>query len=118
MAVWLDGALHFCTGPDEQKAVNLRANRHVILTTGCNGWASGLDVVVEGEAVRVTDTDTLTRLAAAWREKWDGSWNFDVVDDGFGHEAGRAFVFAVAPAKVLAFGKGTYTHTTHRFAGT
>jgi len=55
VAVWLDDAIHFATGPGEQKAVNLRANRHVILTTGCNGWERGLDVVVEGEAVQVTD---------------------------------------------------------------
>jgi hypothetical protein len=24
-------------------------------------------------------------------------------------------VYSVAPAKVLAFGQGTFTHTTHRF---
>lgn len=115
VAVWLDGALHFSTGADEQKAVNLRTNQHVLLTTGCNDWQGGVDVVVEGDAERVTDADTLARLAAEWRKKWDGSWQFDVVDDGFGHEAGRALVFAVAPTKVLAFGKGTYTHTSHRF---
>jgi len=28
-AVWRDGALYFCTGPGEQKAVNLRANDQV-----------------------------------------------------------------------------------------
>ena len=54
VAVWLDGALHFCTGAEEQKAVNLGANPHVVLTTGCNGWEEGLDIVVEGAAVRVT----------------------------------------------------------------
>jgi len=36
VAVWLDGALHFSTGAGEQKAVNLRGNPHVVLTTGCN----------------------------------------------------------------------------------
>src|SRR5580692_12622368 len=55
VAVWADGALHFCTGADEQKAVNLRGNPHVILSTGSNAWDRGLDVVVEGDAVRVTD---------------------------------------------------------------
>jgi nitroimidazol reductase NimA-like FMN-containing flavoprotein (pyridoxamine 5'-phosphate oxidase superfamily) len=48
VAVWLDGAIHFCTGATEQKAVNLNRNPHVILTTGCNQWDRGLDVVVEG----------------------------------------------------------------------
>src|SRR5580704_15357644 len=66
VAVWLDGALHFCTGADEQKAVNLRASSFVVLATGCNSWEAGLDVVVEGEAAPVTDAGTLRRLAAAW----------------------------------------------------
>ena len=63
VAVWLDGALHFSTGADEQKAVNLRTNAHVILTTGCNQWDRGLDVVVEGDADQVDDDSTLRRLA-------------------------------------------------------
>jgi general stress protein 26 len=114
VAVWLDGALHFTTGPTEQKALNLEKNRSVVLTTGCNSWNQGLDVMVEGEARRVTDRTTLERLASAWRTKWDGSWQFDVADEGFRHEAGGlALVFAVEPAKVLAFGKGTFTHTRH-----
>ena len=46
VAVWLDDALHFCTGSEEQKAVNLRGNQHVVLTTGCNTWEGGLDVTV------------------------------------------------------------------------
>src|SRR6202011_3575667 len=59
VAVWLDGAIHFSTGPTEQKAVNLAVNPHVILTTGCNTWDQGVDVVVEGDAIQVTDNDTL-----------------------------------------------------------
>src|SRR5580704_3772862 len=64
VAVWLDDALHFSTGPDEQKALNLGGNPHVALTTGANEWESGLDVVVEGEATLVTDPQQLERLAA------------------------------------------------------
>ena len=41
VAVWLEDAIHFATGPQEQKAVNIRTNRHVILTTGCNQWEEG-----------------------------------------------------------------------------
>jgi general stress protein 26 len=115
VAVWLDGALHFTTGPTEQKALNLDKNRNVVLTTGCNRWDQGLDVMVEGEARRVTDPATLERLASAWRTKWDGSWQFEAADGGFHHEAGGlALVFAVEPTKVLAFGKGTFTHTRHQ----
>jgi nitroimidazol reductase NimA-like FMN-containing flavoprotein (pyridoxamine 5'-phosphate oxidase superfamily) len=119
VAVWLDGALHFSTGAGEQKAVNLAANPHVVLTTGCNGWEEGLDVVVEGDAVRVTDDATLRRLATAWTTKWDGQWTFGVTAGGFEHRDGDddgepVLVFAVRPRKVLAFGKGTFSHTRYR----
>jgi nitroimidazol reductase NimA-like FMN-containing flavoprotein (pyridoxamine 5'-phosphate oxidase superfamily) len=83
VAVWLDDALHFSTGPDEQKARNLASNPRVALTTGANDWQSGLDVVVEGEATRVTDVQQLDRLAAAWAQKWDGRWQYEVSEDGF-----------------------------------
>ena len=115
VAVWLDDALHFSTGPGEQKALNLAANSHVALTTGDNDWQSGLDVVLEGEAARVTDAHQLDRLAEAWAQKWDGRWRYEVSQDGFRHHAGTALVFAVRPAKVLAFAKGGFSHTRHRF---
>ncbi|HEY8525335.1 MAG TPA: pyridoxamine 5'-phosphate oxidase family protein [Acidimicrobiales bacterium] len=115
VAVWLDGALHFSTGAEEQKAVNLRTNPHVLLATGGNDWDRGLDVVVEGEAVPTTDEPTLRRLAERWRTKWDGRWDYEVRDGAFHHEGGAALVFSVIPTKVLAFGKAPYTHTRHRF---
>ena len=58
VAVWLDEAIHFCTGPSEQKAINVAHNSHVVLTTGCADWESGFDIVVEGDAVRVTTRAT------------------------------------------------------------
>src|SRR5450755_3304022 len=111
VAVWDDGALYFCTGDAEQKAINLTANPHVVLTTGCNGWDGGLDVMVEGDAVQVTDEGTLGRLAAAWAAKWDGRWHFEVRNGAFRHAGGQepTLVFAVTPAKVLAFAKGTFS---------
>ena len=116
VAVWLDGALHFCTGPTEQKAMNLRKNPHVILTTGCNSWESGLDVVVEGDAVQTTDDEVLKRLAKAWTTKWDGQWQFEVGNGAFQHkDGGEALVFSVAPTKILAFGKGKFSHTRYQF---
>ncbi len=116
VAVWREGALHFCTGPDEQKAVNLEGNPQVTLTTGCNRWQDGIDVVVEGQAERVTEPSTLRDLADAWAQKWDGSWRFEVGDGCFQHSDGAvAHVFAVPPKKVLAFGKGTFSHTRYLF---
>lgn len=114
-AVWDAGALHFCTGADEQKGVNLGANPQVALTTGQNRWKDGLDVVVEGVARRVTDEARLRELADRWRTKYDGDWDYDVVDGVFRHEAGDALVFAVAPTKVLAFSKGEFSQTRYRF---
>ena len=116
VAVWLDGAVHFATGAGEQKAVNLRTNQNVILTTGCNEWERGLDIVVEGEAVQVTDDDLLARLAEAWKTKWDGQWQYEVSDGRFEHGGGgAALVFSVAPTKIFAFAKGTFGQTRHRF---
>jgi nitroimidazol reductase NimA-like FMN-containing flavoprotein (pyridoxamine 5'-phosphate oxidase superfamily) len=119
VAVWLDGALHFCTGAEEQKFLNLTANPNVVLTTGCNRWDSGVDVVVEGQAVQTTDDATLTRLAEAWDTKWDGFWKFKAQDGAFTDREdgkGRAEVFTVTPVKIYAHAKGKpFGATTHRF---
>src|SRR5215467_2831830 len=64
VAVWLDEAIHFCTGATEQKAINLSRNPHVILTTGCNQWKTGIDVVVEGAP---SSSRTMTRSNASRR---------------------------------------------------
>src|SRR5689334_5943214 len=63
VAVWLDGALYFTTGADERKGRNLADSPHVVLTTGSNRWNEGLDVVVEGDAVRITDDEALATIA-------------------------------------------------------
>src|SRR5919199_6565363 len=68
--VWFEDRLHFCTGPAEQKALNIVRNPRVALTTGCNRWKEGLDVVVEGVAARVTDETRLRALAALWHTKY------------------------------------------------
>jgi nitroimidazol reductase NimA-like FMN-containing flavoprotein (pyridoxamine 5'-phosphate oxidase superfamily) len=116
VAVWLDDALYFTTGPDEQKAVNLRHNGQVTLTTGCNEWERGVDVVVEGEAERVTEQPLLARLAEAWTRKWDGRWRYDVGDGCFRHDhESEALVFRVRASKVFAFAKGRFGQTRHRF---
>jgi general stress protein 26 len=114
-AIWLDGVLHICTGDAEQKARNLQSEPRCILTTGTNQFRSGLDVVVEGVARRVTDHALLERLAALWKSKLD--WPFEVGDDGFrGGGGSTVLVFGVAPTKVLAFGKGDpFSQTRYRF---
>lgn len=115
IAVWLDDRVYFCTGPDERKAKNLAANPHCVLTTGCNAIDEGLDVVVEGDAVRVVDEAVLRRAAARYEAKYGPDWRFDVEDAAFEHDGGRALVFEVAPVTVFGFGKGEYSQTRWRF---
>jgi hypothetical protein len=67
VAVWLDGALYFCTGPDERKAQNLARNAHCVIITGCNALSGGLDLVVEGDTVKVSDEARLRRVAMNMR---------------------------------------------------
>lgn len=83
VAVWHDEALHFSMGPGEQKAINLATSPHVVLTTGCNGWEDGLDVMVEGEARPVTDRIALERLAGEWARKGTSATpaTYPLIDD-------------------------------------
>jgi hypothetical protein len=90
IAVWLDGALYFCTGPTEQKAKN---------------------------AVKVGDDGELRRVAEAYETKYGTDWHFDVKDGAFHHEGGEAWVFEVAPVKAFGFAKGEpFGQTRFRFA--
>ena len=127
VAVWHDGAIHFTTGDTNRKTVNLRANPHVILTTGCNQLDSfdkkeGLTVVVEGDAVQVTDQDALERLASVWATKWEGSWPYQVRNGYFylyDEDEQRVLVdsnlvFCVKPTRVFAFAIGR-SQTRHQF---
>jgi nitroimidazol reductase NimA-like FMN-containing flavoprotein (pyridoxamine 5'-phosphate oxidase superfamily) len=117
LAVWLEGALHFCTGAGEQKARNLARNPHCSLTTGCNSLAEGLDLVVEGVVAQVADDAKLRRLAALYESKYGSEWHFDVRDGAFQHGDESAQVFEVAPVTAFGFGKGkdTFSQTRWRF---
>ncbi len=96
--------------------MNLARNPHVALTTGSNRWREGLDVVVEGDALQVTDESRLRTLADLRREKYHGDWDF-AVESGMLREphGGSAIVFQVVPTKVLAFAKGRFAQTRYRF---
>jgi nitroimidazol reductase NimA-like FMN-containing flavoprotein (pyridoxamine 5'-phosphate oxidase superfamily) len=114
VGVWRGGAFAFCTGEEEQKQRNLESNPRVAITTGttgANGWDSGKDIVVEGTAVRVTDSDELQALADAWHDKYGDDWRFAVRGEEFvelstsggGSQTG-AGVYRVRPDKVIVFG--------------
>ena len=96
--------VYFCTGLREQKARNLEHNGAVAL------------VVVEGSAVRVSDQNSLRRLADAYESKYGSAWHFEVGDGVFGAGEDAAAVFRIEPDKVLAFAKQPHAQTTYRFS--
>jgi general stress protein 26 len=118
IGVWHGAALCFSTGAGEQKARNLEHNRNCALTTGSNAIDAGLDLVVEGEAVRVTEDRALHRLADLFEDKYGADWRYEVGDGVFHHSGaeGPVLVFEVAPATVFGFAKGEYGQTRWRFS--
>src|SRR3954452_9077417 len=74
-AAWDDGHVYFQTGRQTRKARNLEVNPACTLSTSL----TGIDLVFEGVAERVTDGPTLDAVAAVWRE---GGWPAEVSGDG------------------------------------
>src|SRR5262245_2589893 len=119
LALWLDGALYFSTGASERKAKNIAHNPHCILTTGRNTLnEEGLDLVVEGDALRVTDAALLRRVADRYEAKYGSDWHYDVRDGMIvGLRDNVALVFAVAPTTAFGFGKGVaFSQTRWQFS--
>lgn len=105
IAVWHDDAICFCTGANEQKAVNLAQNPAVVITTGCNRYGEGTDVVIEGTAERVVQDAELTAMADRYRSKY--GWEFTVARGGLVNDGGNlAIAFRVRPRKGFAFARG------------
>jgi nitroimidazol reductase NimA-like FMN-containing flavoprotein (pyridoxamine 5'-phosphate oxidase superfamily) len=73
-AFYLDGDMYFTSGPGTRKSRNLAANPACTISVAL----AGIDVVLEGEAERVTDSGTLEQVAAAARE---GGWPAQVEGD-------------------------------------
>ena len=73
-ALWHEGDLYFTSGPGARKARNLAANPACTIAVRLEG----IDLVLEGEATRVTDRPTLEAVAALYRE---GGWPATVEGD-------------------------------------
>jgi hypothetical protein len=65
-ALWVDGAFWFETGRQTRKGRNIARDPRCSLSVTTNEF----DLVIEGEAVRVTDKPTVARLAAQWAQDW------------------------------------------------
>lgn len=76
-ALWLDGAFWFQTGSGTRKGRNVARDPRCSVALSIRD----ADVVVEGEAERVTDRDTLARLARGWAE---GGWPAEPDESGAG----------------------------------
>jgi hypothetical protein len=76
-AIWLQDTFWFQTGPKTRKARNVERNPRCSIALSIRG----ADVVVEGDAVRVTDAAALTRAAQAWAE---GGWPAEPDPSGAG----------------------------------
>jgi hypothetical protein len=76
-ALWLDGAFWFQTGAGTRKG------RNITRAPQCSIAVSILDadVVIEGDAARVTDPSDVARIAKAWA---DGGWPAEPDETGSG----------------------------------
>lgn len=113
VAVWMDGALNFSSGPQEQKSRNLAVNPHCAITTGCNARDEGIDIVLHGQVEIVRDLSELQRVADGFFAKYGSDWAFEVAADGT--FSGPALVYRLNPTQALGFGKGPFSHTRWDF---
>jgi len=73
-ALWLDGDLYFTSSPVTRKSRDLAANPACAVSVRL----PGMDLVLQGEASRCTERQTLERAASRYRE---GGWPAEVDGD-------------------------------------
>jgi general stress protein 26 len=78
-AIWDSGKIYFVSGAATRKSQNLSQNANCVISMSL----TGIDLVVEGMAERVTDNSTLERLAKRYA---DQGWPATVKDGAFTHE--------------------------------
>jgi Pyridoxamine 5'-phosphate oxidase len=78
-AAYFEGAFYFTSGAGTRKSKNLSRNPHTAIALA----AKGLDLVLEGEAEKMTDDDKLHRLAEVFGAN---GWAPTVRDGAFYHE--------------------------------
>ena len=99
-AIWDEGKLYFTSGAGTRKSRNLAQNAHCVIAMSL----TGIDLVLEGRAERVTDDRTLQRLAKRYA---DQGWPATVKDGAYAHEFSAPSagpppwdLYAVAPTTV------------------
>ena len=76
-AVWVDGTFWFQTGSGTRKSRNVARDPRCTIALSIRD----ADVVVEGDAARVTDAPSVARVAKAWA---DGGWPVEPDQSGTG----------------------------------
>jgi nitroimidazol reductase NimA-like FMN-containing flavoprotein (pyridoxamine 5'-phosphate oxidase superfamily) len=79
--LWHDGVFYFSAGAGTQKAKNIARDPRCVLSIS----TTGIDIVAEGTAEKVTDEATLQRIADAFGAS-AGGWHPTVRDSAFWHE--------------------------------
>lgn len=75
-ALWVDGKIYFVSGAHTRKSRNLATNPSCVFSVAL----TGIDLVLEGRAIRVTDRPTLLRLAKRYAAQ---GWPTSVSGDAF-----------------------------------
>lgn len=65
--VWVNGTLYFTSSPKARKAKNIEQNSHCTMSVSVDEY----DLMVEGDAVRITDEGTMKQVAEAYAAKYD-----------------------------------------------
>jgi len=101
-AVWHGGKVYVVSGPDTRKSRNLDGNPACAVSMS----TKALDLVIEGEAERLTDEATLRRLAERYAQ---GGWPARVGNRAFTYDysapsAGPPpwFLYEITPTTVYA----------------
>jgi nitroimidazol reductase NimA-like FMN-containing flavoprotein (pyridoxamine 5'-phosphate oxidase superfamily) len=113
LVVWVDDTPRFTTRPTSRKGRNLARNPHCVLSVA----GEDLDLVVEGNAIRIEDEAELRRVAAAFQSKY--GWEL-TVRDGQVHEdslpgSPEYGFYEVAPVRAFGYGADGMTATRWRF---
>ena len=116
--VWSDGALYFTSGEAARKAKNLARNPRCVITAA----GKSLDLIVEGEAVKVRDEARLQHVAKLYASKY--GWHVTVQDGAYSADYGAPSAgpppYELYEVRlVTVFGLGTdepYGATRWRFA--
>jgi len=108
-AIWVAGAFYFTTGATTRKGKNLAHNPHCVITVARSA-PSGLDLIVEGKAMKVSDEAKMHQIAEVCASL---GWHTTVRDGAFSADSGAPSaglfpfdIHEVQPATVFGMNGG------------